>query len=94
MHYLHGTEKLPLTLDADDLHMISWSIDGAFRVHWDMKSQTRGAMTLRKGMIYGTSQKQCFNTQSSTEGELVHCGQQYGTNYVDPLLFLMPKDST
>ena len=36
-----------------------------------MKSHTGGAMSLDRGMIYGTSVRQKINTKSSTEGELV-----------------------
>ena len=48
--------------------MISWSIDGAIGVHWDMKSHMGRSMT---GTEYGTLQKQKFNTQSSMEAKLV-----------------------
>jgi hypothetical protein len=36
-----------------------------------MKSHTGGAMTLGRGIIYGTSTRQKLNTKSSTESELV-----------------------
>ena len=63
--------QFPLTLEADDLHLIHWWIDGAFATHRDMRSQTGGAMSLGKGIIYGTSTRQKLNTRSSTEAELV-----------------------
>ena len=71
MKYLRNTITLALTLEADDLRLIHWWIDGAFATHRDMRSHTGGAMTLGKGMIYGTSTHQTLNTRSSTEAELV-----------------------
>ena len=71
MKYLRNTIALTLTLEADDLQLIHWWIDGAFATHWDMQSHTGGAMTLGKGGIYGTSTHQKLNTRSSTKAELV-----------------------
>ena len=55
MKYLRKTIALPLTLEGDDLQVIHWWIDGAFATHRDMRSHTGGAMSLGKGVIYGTS---------------------------------------
>ena len=71
IEYLRKTITLPLTLEADDLQLIHWWIDGAFATHRDMRSHTGGAMSLGKGIIYGTSTRQKLNTRSSTEAELV-----------------------
>ena len=71
MKYLQKIITLPLMLEADDLQLVHWWIDGAFATHWDMRSHTGGAMSLGKGVIYGTSTHQKLNTQSSTEAELV-----------------------
>ena len=71
MKYLRNTITLPLTLEGDDLQLIHWWIDGAFATHRDMRSHTGGAMSLGKGVIYGTSTRQKLNTRSSTEAELV-----------------------
>ena len=71
MKYLWKTITLPLTLEADDLQLIHWWIDRAFATHRDMRSHTGGAMSLGKGIIYGTSTRQKLNTRSSTEAELV-----------------------
>ena len=71
MKYLRNTITLPLTLEADDLQLVHWWIDGAFATHRDMCSHTGGAMSLGKGVIYGTSTRQKLNTRSSTEAELV-----------------------
>lgn len=70
---------IPLTLEANNMTVIKWWEDGTFGVHHDMKSHTGGALTLGKGVVYGTSQKQRLNTHSSTEAELVavdNCMQQ------------------
>ena len=67
MKYVRKTITLPLTLEADDLQLIHWWIDGAFATHRDMRSHTGGAMSLGKGIIYGTSTRQKSNTRSSTE---------------------------
>ena len=67
MKYLRKTITLTLTLEADDLQLIHWWIDGAFATHRDMRSHTGRAMTLGKGVIYGTSTRQKLNTRSSTE---------------------------
>ena len=50
---------MPLTLEADDiLSVIKWYVDASFAVHPDMKSHTGGAMTLGKGVVYGSSTRQ------------------------------------
>ena len=55
MKYLRKTITHPLTLEADDLQLVHWLIDRAFATHRDMRSPTDGAMSLGKGIIYGTS---------------------------------------
>ena len=69
--YLCGTLHLLLILEADNLHLLKWFIDGSFAVHWDMKGHTGGLFTLGKGAIIGISRRQKLNTRSSTESELV-----------------------
>ena len=71
MQYLRGTRKLFLTLEANELSIIKWWVDGSFAVHHDMKSHTGGTMSLGKGSVYSTSTRQKLNTKSSTEAELV-----------------------
>ena len=71
MRYLRATARLPLTLKADNLHLVKWWVDGAFAVHADMRSHTGGAMSLGKGIIYGALTHQKLNTKSSTEAELI-----------------------
>ena len=55
MCYLWATAHLPLTLEADNLQVIKWWIDGAFATHPDMRSHTSGMLSLGKGAIYGAS---------------------------------------
>ena len=69
--YLCGTVNMPLTLEAENLQLVKWWVDASFAVHEDMKSHTGGAMSLGRGVIYGTSTRQKINTKSSTEAELV-----------------------
>ena len=71
MRYLRGTKTMPLTLEADNLQVIKWWIDGAFATHRDMRSHTGGALSLGKGVITGVSTRQKLTTRSSTEAELV-----------------------
>lgn len=71
VQYLRGTTELALTLEADNSHIVKWWVDAAFAVHHDMRSQTGGAMSLGKGIAYGSSVRQKLNTKSSTEAELV-----------------------
>jgi hypothetical protein len=71
MQYIRLTRDLVLTLEADNLRIIKWYVDASYAVHPDMKSHTGGALTLGKGVVYGTSTRQKLNTKSSTEAELV-----------------------
>ena len=71
VQYLRATKDLVLTLEPDNLHVIKWWVDASFAVHTNMKSHAGGAMSLGKGVSYGTSTRQKLNTKSSTEAELV-----------------------
>jgi hypothetical protein len=97
MKYLRSTLNMPLTLEADDLQIVKWWDDASFAVHGDMKSHAGGAMTLGKGVIYGTSTRQKLNTRSSTEGELVGVNdvmpQNLWTQYFLEAQGYMVKDS-
>ena len=71
--YLQATKSYGLTLGAGELankRVIAF-IDASFAVHADGKSQTGACITLGRGMIYASSQKQKLMTKSSTEAELV-----------------------
>lgn len=69
--YLRAEPKLPLTLEADNTHVVKWWVDASFAVHPDMKSHTGATMSMGKGSVYSTSVRQKLNTKSSTEAELV-----------------------
>jgi hypothetical protein len=69
--YLRRTKFLKLTIEADQLDVNRWYIDGAFAVHDDMRSHSGSFMTFGKGMMNGSSNKQKINTTSSTEAEVV-----------------------
>jgi hypothetical protein len=71
MKCLRRTINLPLTLEADDTHVVKCWVDASFAVHPDMKSHTRATMLLGKGSAYSRSTRQKLNTKSSTEAELV-----------------------
>ena len=57
----------------DNLGLVHWHVDASFAVHANMKSHTGGTMSLGRGSIIDTSQKQTINTRNSTEAELVGC---------------------
>jgi hypothetical protein len=71
MRYLRGTRLLPLPLESDGTNIPRWWLDASYATHPDMKSHTGGALSLGKGIIYGTSTRQKLVTRSSTEAELV-----------------------
>jgi hypothetical protein len=69
--YLRHDPHLPLTLQADQVNILEWSVDASYAPHTDMRSHTGGCMTMGKGYIAATSKKQKLTTRSSTEAELV-----------------------
>jgi hypothetical protein len=71
VRYLRTYPILPLTLEADDTHLVKWWVDASFAVHPDMRSHTGGTMSMGKGSIYSASTRQKLNTKSSTKAELV-----------------------
>jgi Reverse transcriptase (RNA-dependent DNA polymerase) len=78
MRYIRGTQDLVLTLEGDGMNVVKWWADASFAVHADFKSHTGGAMSLGKGVVYGTSTRQKINTRSSTEAELVAANDVMG----------------
>ena len=62
MKYLQGTKDMPLTLEADNVQLVKWWVDGAFTTHQDMCSHTGGALSLGKGIVTGISMRQKLNT--------------------------------
>jgi hypothetical protein len=71
LQFIRSTKDDYLTLSAHSLHNVRWWVDASYAVHPDMRSHTGGAMSLGKGVIYGTSKKHKLNTKSSTESEIV-----------------------
>ena len=71
MKYLRKTLYMPLTLKAENMHIIKWWVDASYATHNDMRSQTGAYMTLGLGGIISMSSKQKLNTRSSTEAEVV-----------------------
>jgi hypothetical protein len=71
LKFLRATKDDYLTLSAASLHNVRWWVDASYAVHPDMKSHTGGALSLGRGVIYGTSKRQQLNTKSSTEAEVV-----------------------
>ncbi len=71
LQFLRATKDDYLTLSANSLHNVRWWVDASYAVHPDMRSHTGGALSLGRGVIYGTSRRQRLNTKSSTEAELV-----------------------
>ena len=71
IQYLRGTQEMFLTLEAENINVVKWWVDGSFAVHGDMRSHTGGTMSMGKGSVFSTSTKQKLNTRSSTESELV-----------------------
>jgi hypothetical protein len=49
MKYLRRAINLPLTLEADGMHIVKWWVDASFAVRLDMKSHTGATMSLGKG---------------------------------------------
>ena len=71
MCWLKQTKDEVLTLGAKNMQVVKWWVDGSYAVHRDCKSQTGGTMSLGRGSMWNTSQKQKINTKSSTKTELV-----------------------
>ena len=69
MKYLKGTRNLELTLTGDQVSSIIWYINASFALHRNCKGHTWGLMTFGHGLATRFSQKQKFNTKSSTEAK-------------------------
>jgi hypothetical protein len=55
LQFLRATRGDFLTLSADSLHNVRWWVDASYAVHPNMSSHTGCAMSLDRGVIYGTS---------------------------------------
>jgi hypothetical protein len=71
LQFLPATRDELLTLPAASFHNVRWWVDASYAVHPDMMSHIGGAMSLVRGVIYGTLKRHKLNTKSSTESELV-----------------------
>lgn len=69
--YLQATWSPPLILHIDNFRNIQWCTDGTFTMHNNIKNNTGISMTMGKGPIYQSSQKQKLNSKRSTEAELI-----------------------
>jgi hypothetical protein len=71
LKYLQSTKDLSLILSADGSGLLRWWVDASFGVHMDMKGHTGGNMSMGKGSVFTTANKQKLVTRSSTECEVV-----------------------
>ena len=55
----------------NDTFSVLWWADASYGVHRDMKYQTGGVISLRKGTTYPCSRKQKLKTTSPTKVEIV-----------------------
>jgi len=78
MEHLRKTQDIELTLEADNLRVIKWWIDGSCAAHKDMRSHTGAVMSLGKGATHGASTRQKLNARSSTEAELIGVDDMMG----------------
>ena len=52
-----GYPQLPITLEADNVHVMKLWVDESFDMHLEMKSKKTSTMYLGKGSIHSTSIK-------------------------------------
>jgi Reverse transcriptase (RNA-dependent DNA polymerase) len=71
IRYLQSTLDLKLRLSADGSGIIQWWVDAAYGVHFDMKGQTGGTMSMGKGSVYSFAAAQKLVARSSTEAEVI-----------------------
>jgi hypothetical protein len=63
---------MKLTLVADEMNfIIHWYVDRSHQIHEDCRGQIGSLMTLGKGTAISSLNKMKYNTQSSTETELI-----------------------
>ena len=79
--YLKRTIDDEFSLGADGLDEMGSFVDVSFAVHEDMRSHTCCGISFGRGIILGRFTMQKFNTNSSTELELV-CVADYLPNVV------------
>ena len=71
MRHLKGMQDMVLTLEADNLNMMRWFVDGSHAVHPDCRGHTGAGLTLGKGIVFSEITKQKINSKSSTETETI-----------------------
>ena len=72
IHYLCGTEEIPLILHANSTTVGKWWwVNGSHAIHPNMHSHSGSCMSLGTGMPITGSSKQKLNTSSLTEMELI-----------------------
>jgi hypothetical protein len=72
LKYLNGTRYMKLILSADEMKFtIHWYVDGPHQVPEDCRGQIGCLMTMGKGAAISSSNVMKYNTQSSTEMELI-----------------------
>ena len=64
LKYLQSTKDLSLILSADGSGLLRWWVDASYGVHMDMKGHTGGNMSMGKGSVYTTANKQKLVTRS------------------------------
>ena len=91
-NYLSTTRALGLTLGANDheaLRVIGYA-DASYAVHPDRKSQSGGLISLGRGCIDASSNKQSINTKSSCQAEIVS-QSDYGSVTIGMQYFLQAQ---
>ena len=71
MQYLQGAFDLKLVLSAKGFGMIRWWVDAAYGVHFAMKGQTGGTVSVGKLSVYSFAGVQKLVARSSTEAEVI-----------------------
>ena len=79
MQYNHQIRRIPLTIEAANLNVIAWWIDGTFASHHDIRSHTGAAISLGTGTVTGISRRKMFNTQCRDENCEVGVSWKYTT---------------
>ena len=65
-------------LRANGSHILIWSINSSFAVHYNFCGHTGGSLTMGKGAIISHSAKQKINARSSTESKTVGADDMMG----------------
>ena len=61
----------PLNLEDLSIQVIKWFIGASFAIRGNIRSHTRGFMTIRKGCVYWTSVHKKLNIKILTKAKLV-----------------------